>query len=148
MQQRPSCCLATLSLYLRPSLDPLLPLLPSSSLGTSLIPDPHSRFRDLVIGCQASRCYQPDFLCTASPGSLVFVLYCQIIFLCSLKSDLYLQIALFLITWSSSALVSPDYNTPSEPCSICHPHGFPHIAMVKGYEREKVLMDQTQAMEV
>lgn len=135
------------SLCLRPTLILLFPhLLPSSSLGASLNHDPHSRVQALVIGCQTSQGYLPEFLSIAPPESLVFVFYCQITILCSLKSTLYLQIALFLITWSPSVLVSPISDIPDEPGSICHPHGFPHPAMVKGYKREKVLRDQIQAM--
>lgn len=104
------------SLCLRPTLILLFPhLLPSSSLGASLNHDPHSRVQALVIGCQTSQGYLPEFLSIASPESLVFVFYCQITILCSLKSTLYLQIALFLITWSPSVLVSPISDIPDEP---------------------------------
>lgn len=64
------------SLHLRPALFSLfLPLLPSSSLGASLDPDPCSRVQALIIGQQTSWGCLPEFLSSASPEPLVFVLY-------------------------------------------------------------------------
>lgn len=129
------------SLYLRPALFSLfLPLLPSSSLGASLDPDPCSWVEALIIGQQTSWGCLPEFLSSTSLNPLSLCSTDLLLFeVCSHR--LY-----FLISASPSVLVSPVFDIPGEPGSICHPHDFPHLAVVKGYKREKVLMDQIQAM--
>lgn len=57
----------------------------------------------------------------------------------------YLQIVLFLITWSSSLWSTLPVTFPMSLVQFAKPIIVPSY-YVKGYEREKVLMDQTQAM--
>lgn len=134
------------SLCLRPSLDSLLPLPPSSScLGISFNADPQSRVQGLAIGCQTLSVLPAWIFKHCLSWIACFCAFLAKTFFCSLKSALYLQIALFLIIWSSSALLSPAF-PPLVKLVHCHPHGFLHLALVKGYEREKALMNQTRAM--
>lgn len=138
-QHHLSCHQGTLCIWDQPYFFIFLLLLPSSSLGASLDPDPCSRVQALIIGHQTSWGCLPEFLSITSPEPLVFASCCQIIIFYSLKStlmDCTFSSPGAHVCWPLQSLTS----------QVSHPHDFPHLAVVKGYKREKALMDQIQAM--
>lgn len=74
--------------------------------------------------------------------------YCQITFLCSLNSDFYLQIAPFLITWSSFALVSLPVKFWVSLVQFAIPRVFLILLRLRVMKEKKANMNQTQGMEM